>query len=132
VDGISVGAGIVVAVLAVQPFGDKLLWESSPLQLLTYGAASYAAAIVAAVLFGVVSRLPEGLLRRALSSAVFPLLFLPSLDGSFYIGIAVENLAGWRADVRVFTALYLLLWAVVSFLVLVVLRAVTRRATVRR
>jgi hypothetical protein len=98
---------------------------------LAYGAAGEAVAILAAVLLGRMTRLPEGLLSLVLGWAAYFMLLFPSLAGSSLIAIAIGRLTGSPADnVDLFVPL---LWAVAVIQVLVlVLRAVTRRATVRR
>ena len=70
----------------------------SPQWELAYGAVTYALAIVAALLVGVVARLPMRRLRLLISSVALAFLLMPPLFGSVAIAYALVQLVGNRAE----------------------------------
>jgi hypothetical protein len=111
-DGIMLGTFLGVGVFGFAPFGSLLSLHAPPQPQLAFGAATYAVAIVAPLLIGVVTKLPVGLLRLFLSSAVFSLLLGPPLWGSFCIALALDQYAGSHMNAYAIALLGLLLYAI--------------------
>jgi hypothetical protein len=80
-DSILLGTFIGVTALTFKPFESLLETHASPQWQLLYGGATYAGAIVAVLLLGWASKLPEGVLNLALSGLALSLLFLNTIVG---------------------------------------------------
>jgi hypothetical protein len=124
VDAIMLGTLIGVVVLTIEPFQSLLSLHAAPQLLLAYGGATYAVAMVAALLSGLVSKLRLALLRLVVISVVGYLIIFPPLMGSVCIAVALNYLASWHTSVYGVVFVGILLYAVLS---VVVWRAVRRR-----
>jgi hypothetical protein len=115
--GIMMGTMAGVAWLTVNPLASLLSPQAAapPQQQLTYGGAAYALAILAALLYRVVHRLPYGPLYLFLFSLVLGIIFFPTVPGSILIAAALARLTGWRLEIVGIVLIGLLLWAIVAF-----------------
>jgi hypothetical protein len=127
--GIMVGTAVGVAVLTIKPFESLFMPHASPQQQLAYGVAAYALAIVAAVPFGLLYKIPEGLPKLFLLSLILGILVGPTLFGSFCLAEAVNQLAGWRLEVDVVIWIVLLLWVVLLVGIVMPIAVVIARRT---
>jgi hypothetical protein len=100
--------------------------HAPPQGQLAFGGATYALAIVAALLLGLAHKLPVGLLRIFLYSLILA-IFLAAPLGSICIALALDHLAGWRLGVNGDALLGLLLSGV---LLSVIHLVYSRRTTV--
>lgn len=124
-NGIIGGTFIVVGTLSFLLINALLAEGQSPRWQLAFGAATYAIAIVAALLAGPTTKLRLLSLRLVLVSLAVSLLVWPTFVGSMCIVYALFHLAGSHAGGS--AAMWALaVWAVVS----VPLVAYTRRTAV--
>ena len=127
--GTMIGTGSGVAWLLISPFTPLFSLHAPPQGQLASGGATYALAIVAALLLGLVHKLPVGLLRllRLFLFSLILAILLATLPGSICIALALDHLAGWRLGVYGDAFLGLLLLGV---LLSVIYLAYVRRTTV--
>lgn len=115
--GIMLGSFLGVTWLTISPFASLVSPHASPQRQLAYGGVTYAAAIVAAVLLGMLHKLPEGLLRYFLFSLLSAILLLPALVGSVCLASALNQFAGFRVGASGIVLFGLLLCAILEFVV---------------
>jgi hypothetical protein len=95
------------------PLGAAWLFISqSPQRLVAYAGACYAVAIVAALLLVLVTKPPVGCFRLILVFLLYPLLLVSTSFGSYCVGAALIQLAGWHIGAQGVYLLELLLYAV--------------------
>jgi hypothetical protein len=120
-----VGAGLVLAFLAYGPFTPPFSLYQTPQLRLAFGGVGHGLGILAAVLLGLVFTIP----RRRRNSRVFlfsscgSLILVPPVPGSYYIAVAVDQLASGRVDVpAAFLSGLLFYGALVSVIVVTLAR----------
>ena len=119
--GTMLGAGW----LSLGPLFSLFSPHTSPQRQLAGGGVTYAVTIVAAVLLGMVRKLPVGLFRVFLASLALP-FFLAAMFGSISIALALDKLAGSHVGVNGDFLLGFLLYAIVFSVIYFVLARRTR------
>jgi hypothetical protein len=104
-------AFLVVALISSPLVNAIAPGHESPQWQLVYGAATYVLAIIAAMLFEMVTKIQVTPLRVVLGTLVLGLTFVPPLPGSMLVVAGVSSLAGYHM-VRYEVVLGLLLYVV--------------------